>query len=132
MRTFVDTSAFYASFTPDDVHFAAAEDTFRRLVKEGVELVTSNYVLLECASLVQRRKGFSHAEQFLAKTQEGMQIVWVDEALHGKSFSLWKEAGKRELSLVDCSSFAAMRHVGIRRVFTFDAHFAQQGFEVIP
>ncbi len=132
MKTFVDTSAFYASFTPDDTHFASAEETFRRLVKDAVELTTSNYVLLECASLVQRRKGFFHAERFLAEAQGDMQIVWIDEALHGKAFSLWREAGKRELSLVDCSSFAAMRHMGIRRIFAFDPHFARQGFEVIP
>ena len=132
MRTFVDTSAFYASFTPDDSHHHAAAQAFRRLVEEAAGLVTTNYVLLECAGLVQKRRGFSFAERFIDKTTEGMERVWVDERIQREAIALWKKAGKRELSLVDCSSFAAMRHAGIRRAFAFDPHFAAHGFELFP
>jgi len=41
-------------------------------------------------------------------------------------------AGHRQLSLVDCVSFEVMRREGIRRVFAFDAHFADHGFDTIP
>ena len=131
MKVFVDTSAFYASFTPDDRHFTVAESAFRRLVEDQMELATTNYVLLECASLIQKRKGFSCAERFWDKTQEGLLVIWIDEFLHRKAYSLWREAGKRELSFVDCASFAAMRHGGIRKAFAFDKHFKAYGFEMM-
>ena len=38
----------------------------------------------------------------------------------------------RKLSLVDCASFETMRRLGIQKVFTFDRHFADQGFQVLP
>jgi uncharacterized protein len=41
-------------------------------------------------------------------------------------------ASRRDLSLVDCVSFEAMRRLRIDTVFCFDAYFAQQGFQVLP
>jgi len=38
-------------------------------------------------------------------------------------------AARRQLSLVDCISFEVMRRRGIKTAFTFDDHFAEQGFE---
>lgn len=38
------------------------------------------------------------------------------------------ESDRRKLSLVDCISFEVMR--SIARVFCFDPHFAEQGFEI--
>jgi predicted nucleic acid-binding protein len=40
-------------------------------------------------------------------------------------------AGRRKLSLVDCTSFEIMRSLGIKTVFAFDSHFVEQGFKII-
>jgi predicted nucleic acid-binding protein len=37
-------------------------------------------------------------------------------------------AGRRELSLVACTSFACVRRRGMARAFHFDRHFRTQGF----
>jgi predicted nucleic acid-binding protein len=41
-------------------------------------------------------------------------------------------ANRRNLNLVDCSSFETMRRLGIKTIFTFDEHSKEQGFQVIP
>ena len=41
-------------------------------------------------------------------------------------------ANRRKLSLVDCSAFETMLRLSIQAVFTFDKHFSEQGFDVIP
>jgi predicted nucleic acid-binding protein len=41
-------------------------------------------------------------------------------------------ANRWELSLVDCTCFEIMRQSGIRHAFTFDQHFFEQGFQVMP
>jgi len=41
-------------------------------------------------------------------------------------------ADRRQLSLVDCSSFETMRRLGIKKVFSFGEHFREHDFEVIP
>jgi predicted nucleic acid-binding protein len=33
---------------------------------------------------------------------------------------------------VDCTSFEMMRELGIHNAFTFDRHFAEQGFTCLP
>lgn len=40
-------------------------------------------------------------------------------------------ASRRRLSLVDCTSFEAMRHKKITKAFAFDQHFVEQGFEIV-
>lgn len=60
-----------------------------------------------------------------------LQVEWVDEIGHREAVSAMLVAGRRELSLVDCSSFGTMRRLGIRKAFAFDEHFAEQGFEIV-
>lgn len=132
MKVFIDTSAFYGSVNPDDLHHDSAREGLSQLEKSGAVLLTTNYILLECASLIQRRKGFPIAKAFLDKVDETVDILWIDERVYRESLRIWEKMQTRGLSLVDCASFAAMRHSGIRHVLAFDPHFAQQGFEVIP
>ena len=132
VKVFVDTSAFYASINPDDLHHVAARKILDDLENEGAQLLTTNYVLLECASLIQRRKGFSPTKEFLVRVHESVDVLWINERAHRESLTTWEKGRSRGLSLVDCASFSAMRQAGIRRALAFDPHFAQHGFEVIP
>ena len=55
-------------------------------------------------------------------------VVWVDAELHAEGTAALLTANRRELSLVDCVSFACMRRQGLTRAFHFDRHFREQGF----
>ena len=132
MSAFVDTSAFYALFVTEDAHHPAAVSCFEQLRFGNMPLVSTNYVLLECASLVQRRQGFEAARMVLAKTAELTDVIWIDQEAHDEGAALWAKTGSRAVSLVDCTSFSVMRARGIRSAVTFDAQFAQAGFEVLP
>jgi len=61
-----------------------------------------------------------------------VRIEWVDEVVHAQAVSSCIAADRRWLSLVDLSSFETMRRLGIRSAFTFDRHFRQHGFEIVP
>ena len=41
-------------------------------------------------------------------------------------------AQRKKLSIVDCASFLIMREQGVSEAFTFDKHFGEQGFTVVP
>jgi predicted nucleic acid-binding protein len=132
MKAFVDTSTLYALWVAEDANHGAAVSCFEQLRVAEAALTTTNYVLLEGASLVQRRHGFDAAKKVLARASELVDVVWMDRKLHHQAVLLWNEAGRRALSLVDCASFAVMREHGITRAVAFDAHFAEAGFEVLP
>ena len=58
-------------------------------------------------------------------------VVMLDETLHANAIATLLGANRRNLSLVDCTSFALMRQRGTVRAFAFDQHFAEQGFQLV-
>lgn len=132
MIVFVDTSALLAALDADDaVHEAAAQE-WRRLLAGDVPLETSSYVLVEVQALVQARLGLEALRVLVRDFVPLLHVVWVDPEVHAAAVSALLTAGRRRLSLVDCTSFEVMRRRGLTRAFTFDRHFAEQGFDVVP
>ena len=130
MKVFVDTSAFYALGDQGDHHHARAHAILGELRDSGPELVTTNYLVVECLSLVQRRRGVEAAGRFLEFVARALNVVWVDPAIHKAAQRSWEEGGIRRLSFVDCVSFIVMREHGIDTAFAFDRDFQTAGFHV--
>ena len=132
MNVFVDTSAFLAVLAADDAHHAQARKVWQDLVIQGETLVCSNYVLVESFALAQNRLGMAAVSAFQNDVLPMMNVEWVDKVTHRAGVSALITAGRRSFSLVDCTSFEIMRHLGIQRAFAFDRHFSDQGFECLP
>ena len=129
MTVFVDTSALFALLDADEKQHARAASTWSRLLEAETRLVTSNYVLLEAYALVHRRLGTAALRDLVEELGPTLDICWVDEELHGQAVAALLAAGRRRLSLVDCTSFGVMRRLGLTQAFAFDRHFTEQGFE---
>jgi predicted nucleic acid-binding protein len=121
-----------AVFDANDPRRAAAETVLRRLRAEDALLVSTNYVVLETWSIAQRRFGLQAVRTLQADILPLLVVQWVDEQIHAAAVAALFASGRRQLSLVDCTSVEVMRRLGINRVFAFDPHFAEQGFEVLP
>jgi len=132
MSVFIDSAALYAVLDADDDNHAAAKGVWIDLLNRREELVCSNYILVESFALVQHRLGMEAARALQEDIVPVLSIYWVDQYTHQASVSAMLTAGRRQLSLVDCVSFECMRRLGIRTAFTFDRHFAEQGFQCIP
>jgi predicted nucleic acid-binding protein len=132
MSVFVDTSAVLAMLDGADVRHPEGEATWRRLLGDEDPLVTSSYVLLEAYALIQARIGLDAVRDLRERIWPLVDVEWVGDELHEVAIAALLAANRRQLSLVDCVSFEVMRRLGIRRVFAFDAHFEEQGFEVVP
>ena len=131
-KIFVDTSALYASVSLKDNDYELAFSTWKGLVQQDEMLITNNYVLVECFTLLQSRFGIEAVRQLQLNIVPFLQIDWIGEQQHTGSVNNVFTANRRQLSLVDCSCFESMRRLGIEKVFTFDEHFREQGFDVIP
>ena len=132
MSVFVDTSAFLAVLNADDRQHDRARPFWETILRENEILLTTNYVLLETYALVQNRLGMNAVREFATYAVPLLEIVWVDETLHQRGVSAFLSANRRRLSLVDCISFEVARAFGIDKIFTFDSHFAEQGFHCLP
>lgn len=131
-EVFVDTSALYAAVNAADDQHHPAGGLLDRMFSQGVALVTSGHVLVETAALLQARLGFEAARMFFDLVVPALDIAWVDANLHARGLEAWLAAGRRSLSLIDCVSFALMHELHLDTAFTFDRHFAEQGFRVLP
>ena len=132
MTVLVDTSAFYALIDADDKWHDNAFAGWKKLLEERAALQTTSYVLVETVSLLQNRIGLDAVRTFAADVLPAVEVMWVDDAAHAAAFHALLVSGRRHLSLVDCVSFEVMLRAGIDTGFTFDPHFAEQGFRVIP
>ena len=132
MNLFVDTAAFLAILNTDDRFHPAAKETWKEVLTSDTILFTSNYIILETTALLQHRFGIDALRLFEIDILPVLEIAWVDKETHMKAMSALLVANRRDLSLVDCTSFEIMRQAGIEVAFTFDSHFREQGFMVLP
>ena len=128
----VDTSAFHAVLDLDDRHHGAAIAMLEQLRSASVSLLTHEYVVVESTALIQRRLGLGALRRFVDDLLPLVEIAWVDETLHVEAREALLAAGRRNVSLVDWTSFLVMRRHGVRAAFTFDPDFGAEGFEVLP
>lgn len=131
MKVFLDTSGLFAVLVRNDYMHVRARATFECLVEKNSVLLTTSYVLLETSALLQARVGLEAARRFQHEFSTLFNVHWVDEKLHEKAFRRLELRGKREISLVDCTSFVYMEDNRISRVFTYDKHFSEEGFVIL-
>ena len=137
---FIDTSAFYALADGDDYHHVQAVESLDDLL-DRQELVSSDYVLVETRSLLQRRLGTNAADTFWSSLRTGLvSLMGVEGEDLDRAWRIradWPAAG---FSLVDLCSFAMIERLGIATAFAFDRHFRiirlgerrRQALQVIP
>ena len=131
-EVFVDTSAFYAGLNSADRNHGPVAEVLDALLSAGATLVTTSFVLIETISLLQAREGLQAAREFALGMVPALDVAWVEEDLCARGIEGWVGGARRDLSLVDCVSFALMRELRLGHALTLDRHFAEQGFTVIP
>lgn len=129
---FLHTSALYSVFDRAHARSVDAAAAWEGLVRSDAALLTSNYVVLELTTLLQRRLGFDAVIAWQDFVLPWVEVAWVDAGLHDAALAVVLAARRRSVSLVDAVSFGLMRARRVRHVFTLDGHFAEQGFVCLP
>lgn len=136
MSVFVDTSVWYAAVDSDDVSHERA----RRVVEGAGDLVTSDHVLVESVALIGRRAGWMVAERFLRGVRDGIaRVEMTISADLDVASDIGVQFADQEFSLVDRTSFAVMRRLGIMQAASLGKDFAvyrfgpanRRGFEIV-
>ena len=132
MSVFVDTSAFYALLVQTDADHEAVATEFRGLVERGRRLATSNYVVVETTAILQNRLGLAPVRDLEEYILPLLNLLWVDRPVHRAAVERLLRTDRRELSLVDCTSFELMDAGGIRQAFALDEDFEKEGYLLLP
>lgn len=134
VATFVDTGPWIALMDRRDQWHASAVQTMKRLGAQKSPLVTSNLVLMEAyAALVGRiqRVAIARLRATVASSSH-THVERVDELTEELAWELFMRYDDKDVSMVDCTSFAIMEQLGLSHAFTFDRHFEQIGFYTVP
>ncbi|MEK7667662.1 MAG: PIN domain-containing protein [Gemmatimonadota bacterium] len=132
MTVFADTSALYALLVRTEEGHAEVAAVFSRLLRGRRSLVTSNYVVLETAALLQRRIGLPAVRDFAERIAPLLTLRWITEPVHRRAMDRLIRADRRGVSLVDCTSFEVMEAEAITEAFALDRDFAEAGFRLVP
>lgn len=133
-RILLDTSALIALVLEDDLFHKKAVDFWRKAKLEKLEFFISNFVFDETISWFCQRKGKAIAKEigeFLLANENNLPMAPVLSEDEQKGWQLFIKLPGRT-SFTDCTSFAMMRRLKVKRVFTFDKHFEKAGFKILP
>ena len=121
MSLFVDTSIWYAAVDSSDRSNARS----KAILRSGETLVTSDHVLVETWTLLHHKLDRKAAEGFWEGLRSGIALI---EAVTLADLEVAWDVGvswrDQDFSIVDRTSFAVMRRLGIDRVASLDAHSA--------
>lgn len=129
---FVDTSGVFAVLDAGDRFHQPACAGWDEWIQQGEPLLTTNYVVVEATTLIQRRLGMQAVSDLHGAMLPLIRVEWVTRVVHERSLNRFLSEDRRRLSLVDCTSFEVMRLLGLHRTFCCDQHFADRGFACVP
>ncbi len=126
---FVDTSAFVAVENRRDANHQTALKFKKESLNSGELLVTSDFVLDECLTLLRIRSGHGVAVSFgeAMLSSQLLRIERVTEDIFNSAWNLFRKYREQSFSFTDCTCFALMEHSGITTAFTFDEDFRKYG-----
>ncbi len=127
---FADTAGLFALMVKNDLMHVRAKQNFAFFARQRVQLLTSSFVLVETAALLQRRVGLEAVHDFQSKIIPLLEIIWVSNDWYTRAIQRLFALNDRNISLVDCLSFEIMESREISHAFTFDKHFSENGFTI--
>lgn len=127
----VDTSAFYALADSADPAHAASREF---LESNQVPLVTTNYVFAETLSLLTKRLGKDAAVRFGTglRASEMIRLFRLPRDYDEDSWKEFLRFRDKGFDFIDSTCFVVMQRLGMETAFSFDRHFVQRGFRVVP
>jgi predicted nucleic acid-binding protein len=121
MSLFVDTSVWYAAADSSDVSNVRA----KAILNGDEPLFITDHVLAETWTLLRYRIHRHAAERFWEGLRSGTATIEpVGTADLEAAWQIGLSYRDQDFSLVDRTSFAVMRRLGIERAASFDDHFA--------
>ena len=124
MQVFVDTSAYIASLYKKDSNHRRALKISQELFNHGADFITSNIVIYEVYTVLSLKVDKKIAIAFHRKIkEEKLPIFYMNETIEEEAWKIFEEEKSKNVSFFDCTSFAIIKKLNLKSVFSFDRHF---------
>lgn len=123
----MDTSAIYALIDRSDDCHEKAKNLFKKLSKQDVDLILTNFIVAETHALILSRMGHELAREWIK------DLVWKIERVTEQDGKRAREIliayKDKSFSYTDATTFAVMERLKVNVVLAFDNHFTQFGWQ---
>ena len=129
---FLDTVGMLAQWDRTDQWHDAAARAYKKFVAEGRRAtVSTTLVFLECGNAAARRPYRSWVAQTRQEMQTSGRLIVPTSQDWEDAWTAYASGMAGDAGIVDHSSFAVMRGLGITDVFSDDPHFKAVGFNTL-
>ena len=131
-KVFIDTSGWANLFVATESNHEKAKLWFQEARRQKLEMITTNYVVLELVALlnsplrVPRSQLFQYVDA--VRTASYIHLIHIDISIDIAAWDLLKTREDKTWSLVDSTSFVVMKQFDIQEALTTDNHFEQAGY----
>jgi len=134
-KVFIDTSAWIMLINKGEKFHTQALNVYRHKLLNYL-MVTSNLVIGETYTWLQRKAGTDLALDYLRSIQEKealkqLNIIFSDAKIENQAFQILNRFKEHAFSYVDAVSFAIMKKEHIKDAFAYDKHFQIAGFRLL-
>jgi predicted nucleic acid-binding protein len=127
----MDTVGFLALWDNTDQWHQAAVLALDAIDNPAVRTITTSFILLECGNAAARRPYRLLVDQTRRKLEQGGKVIAPNSEDWEEAWAGYLRGEAADAGIVDHISFAVMRRLGIRDVFTNDRHFKAAGFNTL-
>jgi len=131
---FIDTGFIIALESLTDQNHEKALQQWNELLKDLPAMVTTTYVIDEIVTFFNNRNRHAKAVEIGNRlmNSRSVQFIHVDKRLFDKGWQYFQQHPDKTYSMTDCISFIVMKEQGSESALSFDKHFTQAGFKVLP
>ncbi len=132
LSVLVDSDAFVALAVSHDSSHRKAFRILSDLLQKSTTFITSNYVFSETVTVISQKAGHDEALSFIKKIQSGdsYTIKWIDQVIELLAIEIFSKQTSKNVSFVDCTNMALVKHDNIDAIFSFDEIYRKNGFKL--
>lgn len=121
MTIFVDASAMVSVYDPKDPNHNQAQSLTEHFLNNQV--ITSNFVFAEIVTILSQRVGKGDAILVGNYIKQNFTIMKLASETEDLAWEIFKKQKSKNVSFVDCTTFALFKKGVFDTAFTFDSDF---------
>lgn len=129
----MDSSFWIAFADNNEENHNKSIKIMHKLKAEGYLMVTTNFIFDETFTLIRKHLGLPRTLDFRDTIIKFGNLLQLERVTVADEENVWKWFTREinKLSYTDCTSFAVMNRLDIKKVATFDDDFEKVGFEIV-
>lgn len=129
MTIITDASALISLFSKKDINHEKATNIIKRL--KTVNLLISNYIFAEVTTMLSQKEGKEKTVKVGEYLKNKYSWIKLDTETEELAWEIFKKQKSKNVSFIDCTTFALYQQGIFDKAFTFDTDFKTNKIPVL-